>query len=278
MSAYFKNFFAVFLYFFVTLNTASADGLMVTPTRVELNNDNRTQEIKLVNKSDKVTTYRISFQNLRMKSDGSYEEITESNIGAEKFADKYIKYSPKRISLNPGEVQTIRILADIPTEAGEYRSHLLFKEEESVDVGNNIENTKSKKSSISVSIKPVFAVSIPLIIKNGNLSGQLTIEDIKIISENGKSFASIKLNRAGNESVYGGLTINNFAKEGDDKKEIGVLKNISVYYPYDSRTVVIPLTINDPKGIIEVKFYSKFDGLNEIKRGSLLAKKEISIQ
>src|SRR4051812_14773746 len=113
----------------VASKIASAGGLMVIPSRVDLNEKNTSQEVRLINKGNEVTTYRISFQHLRMNKNGSYEEITSA--GKENFADDVVRFSPKQVTLKPGEVQTIRLMFKKPADLadGEYRSHLLMKEE-----------------------------------------------------------------------------------------------------------------------------------------------------
>lgn len=274
---------SIFALFFIP-NFSQAGGLMITPSRVELSEKTNTQEVKLINNGNETTTYRILFQNLRMKENGDYEEIKDTNDVKEKFADKFVKFSPKRVTLKPGETQTIRILASKPNEEAEFRSHLLFKEEVSEDFGNSIEQ-KGDKKNISIVLKPVFSISIPVILSNGKVESKVTMESLELKNEeNGKSkFISVKLNRTGNGSAYGRLVVNFSPKDSKSKVELGNLSNISVYYPYDSRIVAIPLIV--PKGVklsngdLEVKFYSKASDSesDSEKKENILAQKSISL-
>ena len=48
---------------------------MIHPIKAELNKEDRQKTIRITNISDKEKKYRLSFQHLRPKKDGSYEEI-----------------------------------------------------------------------------------------------------------------------------------------------------------------------------------------------------------
>lgn len=242
---------------------ANAGGLMITPNRIELDDNLKTQEVKLVNSSKETTSYRVSFQNLRMKENGTYEEIKNTEGAAEKFAENYIKFSPKRVTLQPGESQTIRLLAKAPSEEGEYRSHLLFKEEVPAELGNSVENQGNVKKEISVVLKPVFAISIPVILRTGNVSAKLTFEDLAITKSEGKdknNVLNMNIKREGNGSANGKVVVN-LLKKDSSKVEIGSLDNVSAYYPYENRSLAIDLKL--PKGTslvggnLEVKFIAR---------------------
>ncbi|MDQ3269909.1 MAG: hypothetical protein M3Q11_06955 [Pseudomonadota bacterium] len=105
--------------------------LMVHPTRVVLENDQRSAQLEIINNSDKPAVYRISLVNRRMDEVGGFSPI-ESALPGEQFVDEMVRYSPRRVSLAPGASQIIRVMARKPADlaAGEYRSHLLFAEQE----------------------------------------------------------------------------------------------------------------------------------------------------
>jgi len=72
-----SNIFFIFIVIYVGLQGIAQASLMVTPTRIVFEGRVRTQEVNLLHRGEKETTYRISFQHMRMKPDGSYEEIQE---------------------------------------------------------------------------------------------------------------------------------------------------------------------------------------------------------
>jgi P pilus assembly chaperone PapD len=258
-------------------NFANAGGLMVTPSRVNLDEKSTSQEVKLINKGDEVTTYRVSFQHLRMNKSGAYEEIKEGASGQEQFADDVVRFSPKQVTLKPGETQTVRLMFKKSKElaAGEYRSHLLLKEEAPADFGKNVEQVAKKDSKkISVVLKPLFGASIPVVVTNGKIDSSVEIKEAKVKGKN----VSLTLARSGNASAYGDLVVTLTDKNTGKKQEVGGLNNVSVFYPYAERDVVIAL--NAPKEIkladqlVEVSFYGKNKELATDKE-KLLAKKII---
>lgn len=258
-------------------SSANAGGLMITPNRIELDDNSKTQEVRLVNSSKEANSYRISFQNLRMKEDGSYEEIKDEAEVKEKFANEFVKFSPKRVTLQPGESQTIRLLAKKPDQEGEYRSHLLFKEEIPAEFGNSVENNSKNSKELSVVLKPVFAISIPVIVRSGKVESKISFADFEIKNNEKQKTTSLamKINREGNGSVNGKIVVN-LLKKDSSRVELGSISNISVYFPYPSRTVLLNLDI--PKSTkltagsnLEVKFVARNDGNDSKENEKILA-------
>lgn len=273
------------LLFFPSLANAN---LMITPTRVELNDRNRIQEVKLINKGQEISTYRISFHHLRMKEDGSYEEITEnspnSDNAAEKelFADDLVRFSPKRITLKPRETQTVRLMFRKTKDFkdGEYRSHLLFREEAPVDFGNNIEKSDKKDDKISIVLKPLFGISIPVIVQSGEMTGKISISDLQINSnkdDKNKKSLFVKFVREGNSSFYGDVKVFLTPKNGK-RVQIGEVNGIAVFYPYKSRNLLVnvdlPKDVDLSDGIIDVNYLTKEESGKKIE---LLTKKSVTL-
>lgn len=232
---------------------------MIMPVRVEFKDGDKVQEVKLVNQGKEAGTYRISFQHLRMKEDGSYEEITETSPkGAEKFADDLIRYAPKRVVLKAGETQNIRLMLVKPKGApGEYRSHLLLREELPPEPKKEAE---ANQKNISVSIRPVFGISIPVIVRYGKPSFKINIENVKMVTLDEKTKAKaveVKITRAGNYSSRGNIIVNFTPKGSTTSKQIGVINSLYVFYPYPSRTIRVPIDKDanlKGGGMIEVKY------------------------
>jgi len=289
-----KHFFVTLVFLLLMTNSSYSGGLMVTPHRVELSDKNKSTEVKLVNRSDDATTtYRISFVHFKMTEDGGYETIKDEDIkanGEEKFADDLIVYSPKKVTLKANETQTIRLMFKKPANlaSGEYRSHLLLQEEAPADFGHSVEKKVKCDKKISVTLKPLFAISIPTIVKNGELNGKVDIAEVELQEPNKKNGDKksllVKLTRAGNSGVYSNI-VATFTKKGStDKQKIGEMNGIAVFYPYHNRNVVIPLDV--PKniklyyGTIEVKVYARGaddESATDNAKNKLLSQKQISI-
>jgi len=282
-----KLFFATSILLALVSNLSYASGLMVTPSRIELQGDTKSAEVKLINKGNETTTYRIAFKHLAMTQGGTYEEIKNgSEIPAtEKFADELVVYSPKQVTLKPGEIQTIRLMVKKPTnlESGEYRSHLFINEEAPADFGNDVEEKSKNNKKISVILKPLFAISIPVIVKHGDLTGNISISKLEIKKadekNNNKKSLFVTLSRTGNSGIYGDIIATFTPKGSTTKYDIGAMGNIAVFYPYENRDLSIALNIPQniklSNGVVEAKFYDKKDDGSNRK---LLAQKSINIE
>ncbi len=277
-----KNIFTIALAasFLIISNLANAGGLMVIPSRVELDDKTTSKEVRLINKGNETTTYRISFQHLRMEKDGSYKEITDKNA-KENFADDVVRFSPKQVTLKPGDVQTIRLMFKKPSDLadGEYRSHLLMKEEAPADFGKNVEKINAKNDKkISVELKPLFGVSIPVVVTSGATTAKVEIKSASV-AKGGKTIA-VNLARSGNASVYGDLLATLTDKTTKKIYEIGGLSNVAVFSPYEERNVSINLTLpkgaNLSNGTIEIGYYGKKDKETTTDKEKVLAKKVIN--
>ena len=101
--------------------------LMVMPTRVIIENRDRSAEVALRNSGRAVCTYRISFREMRMVPSGKLEVVPKAEGGFS--AADLVRFTPRQVELKPGETQTIRIQLRKPEglKDGEYRSHLVFQ-------------------------------------------------------------------------------------------------------------------------------------------------------
>jgi hypothetical protein len=222
-------------------------GLSVSPTRIVLEGRQRSDEISMTNHSADTVTYRISFKNMRMNEDGTYEDIESAESG-EAFADKLIRFSPRQVTLAPRSSQTIRLLlrksADLPP--GEYRSHMLFQAMPPEAAGTDIENLEPGEGDLQVQIITVFAITIPVIVVHGNLSATVELSDVSIHDPDSAGeppALSLRLNRSGNRSVYGDITVTFDPEEPGDDRIVGLARGIAVLHPYPSRIVNLPLTV-----------------------------------
>lgn len=250
MQKYIATWLLVVLAVMPICQSSQAQGvgdLLVAPTRVELEGRKRLAEVTLVNRGNTEATYRISFQNMHMDENGVYSVIKEP-IANEKFADKVIRYAPRQVRLKAGESQTIRLMLRKPRglEAGEYRSHLLFRAVPSDTSGRSIESVKNKDKSLSVQLTPIFGISIPVIARHGKLD-PVTVDittanmmlDNTVEPKAGEKAYKLNLNfeRSGGHSLYGDIKV---IHNGDT---VNQLRGISLFSPYPSRKVKLNLVL-----------------------------------
>ena len=65
-------------------------------------------DMNLANIGKDTATYSISVVQIRMKENGGFETITEPDPG-QLFADKYIRFFPRSVTLGPSESQVVKV-------------------------------------------------------------------------------------------------------------------------------------------------------------------------
>ena len=249
---------SVFLLLFTAPARAQGD-LMVMPKRIVFDGSQRSQEINLANTGSDTATYAISFIQYKMTEDGNFEEVTEPEEG-QRFATDFLRYYPRRVSLAPNEAQTVRVQLTRTgnLESGEYRSHVYFRAvEEQTALG--LED-QEETDGISIQIKTVFGISIPVIIRHGESTTTLQIENLTLDLEKEIPQLSLTLKRQGNMSVYGDMEVVHIPKKGESTL-VGLVKGISVYTPNDKRYFTLPLSnaseVDLSKGILKITYTSE---------------------
>ena len=228
--------------------TSMAQGdLMLFPKRIVFEGAKKSQEINLANSGKDTARYILSVLQIRMKEDGSFETITEPDPG-QNFADKYFRIFPRNVVLPPNEAQTVKVqlVNTGEMQPGEYRSHLYIRaEEEKMPLGED-EAPKDSKN-ISVIIKAVFGISIPVIIRSGENTSKVSISDVSFIQEK-ETPATVKFtfNRDGNMSVYGDVSVDYISPEGKIIR-VGSASGLSVYTPTNKRN--FNLALNNLSGV-----------------------------
>lgn len=216
--------------------------LMVHPTRVVLENDQRSAQLEIINNSDKPTVYRISLVNRRMDEVGGFSSI-ESALPGEHFADEMVRYSPRRVALEPGASQIIRVMARKPAglATGEYRSHLLFAEQEDAEARSGA--ASSGKGEIGVTLTALVGVSIPVIVRHGTTTAQVSLGRLALgtSADGGTPVLSMEMSRTGNRSVHGDLAVDFLPAGGGTSITVGRAGGVAVYTPNLQRQAKLPL-------------------------------------
>ena len=216
--------------------TAGVGDLLVAPTRVVLDG-RRGTEIILNNIGDEPATYRISVEFRRMTPEGTLVDVPAPNA-EEKAAADMIVYAPRRVTLAPHQPQSIRIAAR-PSQGlpdGEYRVHLLFRAIPPA-LPVTAKDAQSAASGLSFQLIPVYGVTIPVIVRLGNLEATAAISNVELEKKDGKPVISLDLSRRGARSTFGEVRV---LKAGV-KDPIALLKGVAVYTEIGSRHVAVPL-------------------------------------
>lgn len=233
---------------------AGVGDLLVAPTRLVLNGS-RGSEIIIKNVGDETATYRVSVELRRMLPSGALSEVIEPSA-AEKTAQDMIFYAPRKVTLPPNQPQSVRVTARVPAGLadGEYRVHLLFRaipDPRAVTAPTDFQG-------VGFRLTPIYGVTIPVIVRLGNLEAKAGIADVKLTVLNGHKAVSIDLTRSGNRSTYGELRV---VKDGV-KQPLAELKGVAVYNELAQRTVTIPVTREleaQATGAVKVQYFETTD-------------------
>ncbi|MCY7311525.1 MAG: hypothetical protein LH619_12160 [Chitinophagaceae bacterium] len=259
-----------------TTNLQAQGDLMLYPKRIIFEGSKRSQEINLANSGKDTARYVLSVVQIRMKEDGSFETITDPDPG-QNFADKYFRIFPRNVVLPPNEAQTVKVqlINTGEMQPGEYRSHLYVRaEEEKKPLGE--EDTLNDAKTISVKIKAVFGISIPVIIRSGENTSKINISDVSFIQEKEvPATLRFTFNRNGNMSVYGDVLVDYISPDGK-KIRVGAANGLSVYTPTTKRNFNLSLTqtpgVDFHKGSLQVTY--RYNAAN----ADLLAEGKIALQ
>lgn len=241
--------------------------VVIAPTRVIMENGTRSEKVYLVNQGTTGMAYRIDFTNYRMMEDGTIKEVEESLPG-ENFADAFLRFSPRRVFLEPGANQAIRISArSRGLEPGEYRSHLRVKGIPEEAIRKPDKKTEEEKG-ISIKLTAIRSVTIPVIVRVGMTDVDAGIRSIDFSEneEKGNYDVNVELTRSGERSVYGNLHI---YVEGEDEP-VHTRYGIAIYSPNTDRICQFSMSEEIYRKIEGKKIKIRYESSEE-KRPGLLA-------
>lgn len=238
----------------LTPNPAQAAGdLLVAPTRVVLDGQRGT-EVILNNIGSETATYRISLELRRMTTDGRLQDVSETEENEiEQAAKAMIRYAPRRVTLPPNQPQAIRLGIRAPEGLpdGEYRAHLLFR---SIPEARSVVDQKAPAQGFTIALTPIYGVTIPVIIRQGNLRATAAIANGRLQTGSDGQVLAFDLSRSGDRSTYGEIRV---TKRGVNEP-LMVARGIAVYPEIAQRTVVLPLAPEvaaQLKGPVSVEYY-----------------------
>ncbi len=217
--------------------------LMLYPTRIVFERNQRAAQLELINNGSESATYRISLVNRRMNETGAFSEIDEPLPG-EQFAEDLLRYSPRQVVLQPGVGQTVRIMVRKPANlaAGEYRSHLLFAKQPEASGRHSVESSGViEDNEIGIKLTTLVGVSIPVIVRHGNTNASVSLTHLELRRPSGQApVLALHMERSGSQSVYGDLTVS-FTPTGGAEQVIARANGVAVYSPNTLRRANIAL-------------------------------------
>ena len=224
---------------------ARAD-LMLFPTRIVFDKNQRAAQVELINRGRAPETYRISVVNRRMTEDGEIKSADSAEAG-EQFADAMLRYSPRQVTIAPGSSQTVRMLLRKPADLanGEYRSHLQFDRVADATPESSVEGAPDGDAGkVGVVITALVGASIPVIVRHGETEAHASLTQVALQPAAGDAGPSLafQIQREGNRSVYGDLAVT-FTPRGGAPVEVARAGGVAVYVPNPLRRARLPLQL-----------------------------------
>ncbi len=231
----------------------AAGDLLVAPTRIILDGQRGT-EIILNNIGAETATYRISMELRRMTAEGRLTDVSAEEANElERAAKEMIRYAPRRVTLPPNQPQAIRLGVRAPKDLpdGEYRVHLLFR---AVPKARSVVDQVQQEDGFSIALTPIYGVTIPVIIRQGELKATAAIANARIEQgEEGPAFV-FDLSRTGNRSTYGEIRVK---KRGQDEPLL-MVRGVAVYPEINQRKVSLQVpaeVVAQLKGPLSIEYY-----------------------
>jgi P pilus assembly chaperone PapD len=244
------------IFTFASPAAAGIGDLLVAPTRIVLDG-RKGAEIILNNIGEEPATYRISVEFRRMTEQGGLEDVA-APTAADRLAQDMIVYAPRRVSLAPHEPQSIRIAARPPQGLpdGEYRVHMLFR---AIPPATPVAPASTEPvKGVHLQLTPVYGVTIPIIVRLGNLQVKAGIADVRLDKKDDHPVVSLELTRSGARSTFGEVRV---LKAGV-KEPLAIQKAVAVYTEIGQRRVDVPVNPafkSDLAGPVTVQYVETYD-------------------
>ncbi len=243
-----------------TLNTARAEtALFVAPTRVEINDQNPVQEIRVTNMSTIARSYNLSIQNIIMNTNGQTTRVDNFDYSAKRM----IRFVPRHFDVPPGGKQIVRIMARFPKDKadGEYHAHLEFLEniQKRAELNKDIQ-TPENRARMNAQIS--YVTAIPIITSKGEIKTEIGMKNLKLNTDkNGNPEISMILTRSGNGQGNTYIEAEYISPDGSETKA-AVRRSVVVYREINERQHSFALELLDAPtlkkgGQIKVKLYNR---------------------
>ncbi len=126
------------------------EGLLIAPSKLEMGGRKRSETITVKNQAAERTTYRLKM-------------VAPLDSDPGRDASEWVRFSPRRISLDPGESQIVRILVRKPTglKPGDYTARLLVQ---AIPPATPKDSQPGAGEGVELKLTIVYGVTVPILI------------------------------------------------------------------------------------------------------------------
>lgn len=208
--------------------------LLISPTKTTFLEKDRTKEITLINDGTETQTYRISWVERRVIDTGDVRALTEQELKTYPIASKYIRFSPRQVTLRPQERQTIKLVLRRPQTMaeGDYRSYLMLQ------ALPNEKQMPEATQDAGIQLHMLMSYALPVLVRQGAAQADVTMGSA-ILSYNTatkKGGVSVDLSRSGRSSTVGNL-VAYWTPVSGQERVIARINDLSLYPEVTKRSL-----------------------------------------
>ncbi len=232
--------------------------VFIHPTLVELSDGQRSTTVNVVNQGDATGVFTIDWVDYMMTEDG---RLVVHEGDAPWSLRPHTRYSPRRVTLRPGETQRVKLAlrrgADVPE--GEYYSHLkVLTLNDNVDVAAEKPDAEAATTHRTLTVRARTAVAVPVIWRNSRTKPLAVIETARFDPELHE--LSVHVSRVGLLSTRGYLHVIHTAADGA-RRTLADPTPFVIYPSVERRIASITIGADaiDPAGQLEVVYSTEKD-------------------
>jgi hypothetical protein len=202
---------------------SASQAVSLTTYRIYLDNDNRTESFIMFTKGVANEDCKVRLAHYNFDAQGQMSPEIKGKELPEHSAQPWIRYSPKKFTVIPGEPQTVRftLRRKANAEPKEYRSYLsILCHKATSATGQNIIQGRP-----TFSLRPNLIQNVPIVVRTGRLEATASFTDMLIKDK----MLTVNLTRQGNRSIYGEIRLT-------DKKNGQVYAQVSGVSLYNETT------------------------------------------
>jgi P pilus assembly chaperone PapD len=226
--------------------------LLITPTRIVFSERDRVQEVILVNTASEPRTYALAWLEMKQLDNLAYAKLDDNEAKAFARASDFIRFTPRRLTLQPGENQRIKLMLRRTSNSQDkdYRSHLKFTVIPNAVMQDDSNDESTNANGTQIKLNLFLNYSIPVMIKNDSSAQNIAISNLafrKNIDSSTNATLTFVLNKTSPGFTFGDITLLFKAEGGSEFVPVGYTNNVSVYH--ESNLVKADVVWTEPVAI-----------------------------
>lgn len=265
------RFISVTSLFFLLAAFSADANLLISPVKIEFSERDRMHEIVLINSSQETRSYRLDWEEKKAVPQGGFALLTEAEQKNAMIASPMLRFSPRQVTLQPRERQTVKVMLRRQSNLtnGSYKSFLKFV------ALPPVRQIKSPAEGMNIVIEPLLSYSLPVIVHQGALSYQVSVDKVDFVINNTskKGEVSLTYSRKGTSAIRANF-VAYWTPKGGLETAIARVNDLSLYPEVAQRTLKlgwIPQNFTNSAGTLRVVV----EGVKALN-GKVLAEKVIT--